>query len=335
MNNIKSHDVFVLSASTVDNIIEMEGTFPIEGGCSRFIRNTYPEAGGEGNILICFSRMGGRALPAGPLGNDYFGTFLKKVYEEEGIDTDYLYNIVDYRSPVANCIVADDGTHSFVSSLGYCKFAEDQEVMTILDKCKGFFVSGYFIANRNHGYFDLVIKLIRHAVQNGIEIFFDPGPLAGQIDKEVLDEVLRSSIIVSLNDEEAFSITGIEDVEEAAVRLSAITDALIVVKAGANGCFAISSSRPGKWYPGFDVMLCDTSGAGDSFIGALMYGWIKKWDIDTCLIFANAAGAVKASKLGTGRNVPTFDEMVKILENNGYSIPKECILEKKFIGLHL
>lgn len=333
-NKVVKYDVLLLTESTLDIILEIEGSFPILGGCTRRVKNTFLEPGGEGNILIMFSRMGGKILPVGPLGDDYYGTYLRNAYKKQGIDTSCLKTVKGFDTPVANCIIDEQGEHSFVSYLKGCEFVEEEEVAKLLEECGGLFVSGYHIVDADSAFFRLTLRLIDAAKKQGIPIFFDPGPLAGQMEQRALQKVLANSTVISLNNEEACSLTKCVDEETAAEKLAEQTNGVIVVKAGGQGCYVWFEGK-GKWYPGFQVKVVDTMGAGDSFLGALMYAWVKGFDMDTCFILANAAGAVKTAKFGTGTKVPTFDEMVAILERNGYNIPEVCKNVKKFVELKL
>ncbi|HWS28931.1 MAG TPA: carbohydrate kinase family protein [Clostridia bacterium] len=324
------YDVLFLTAPTVDVIIEMEGCFPIQGGCTRRVLKTYPEPGGPGNILIVFNRMGGNILPVGPIGEDYYGKYLLDAYHAEHIETGQLYVTQGYSTPVANCIIDKTGVHSFISTFGSCVFAKDEDVVALMDCCRGLCLSGYNLANDTRAFRYLSMELLRRAHALKREVFFDPGPLVGEIDPAIFFEVLRKSTVIALNDEEARIATGCTDPVDAASTLIRQTDALILVKAGARGCYATSSRRIGGWFPAFQVPLVDTTGAGDSFLGAFMYAWMKRWSIKACVTFGNAAGAVKASKFGTGTQVPTLGEMVEILEKNGYTIANICKETERF-----
>jgi sugar/nucleoside kinase (ribokinase family) len=63
---------------------------------------------------------------------------------------------------------------------------------------------------------------------------------------------------------------------------------------------------------GFEVEAVDTTGAGDVFHAAFIYGLIKNWDVAKILRFANAAAALKCTRMG-GRAVPTLEEMDSFL----------------------
>lgn len=327
-------DILFPTFPTVDNIIRMEGVFPIVGGTARRILETYKEPGAAGNILIVFSRMGGKALTVGPVGYDSEGDFLIEQYKAQGLTTEQIFRVEGYSTPVANCIIDEKGIHTFVSVIGFCEYSTPEHLLGLVDRCRAFCLSGYNLATDQTAGTKLTVNLLRKASQDGRIVFFDPGPLVGTVEPMVLEEVLQKSSVIVLNDEELEIITGISAVEEAAAALSCRTEAYIVAKAGSRGCYVCSAKEPeGRWYKGFTVPLVDTMGCGDSFLGAFMHGWLQGWDMTTCIVFANAAGAVKASKLGTGTKVPTFDEMVAILESNGYNVPSKCKEEKRFSNL--
>ncbi len=317
----KTYDILVLTASTVDMIIEMEGTFPVEGGCTRRIKASHPEPGGEGNLMIVCSRMGGKILPVGPLGNDPYGSWLIEAYREQGIETAYLKTAENYQTPVANCIIDENGTHSFISTIDSSMFVGWEKTTELMDICKGFYLCGYHLSDSKQPFCSLSMNLLRRASRLKREVFFDPGPLCRKIEPDILEEALKSATVIALNHEEAEALTGCADPAAASEILRRRTDALLLLKAGARGCYASSVGGEGRWYPGFRVPLVDTMGAGDSFLGAFVYAWLQKWDLATCVAWANAAGAAKTAKLGTGTQVPTFDEIVAILKKNGYNFP--------------
>lgn len=325
-------DCFIITASTVDNIIEMEGSFPIEGGTSRGVRDNYLEPGGEGNLIIAFSRMGGRILPCGPVGNDYYGSFLLSSFRNEGVDTKYLKPIAGYRSPIANCLIDNKGKHSFVSQLGGCSFAEDDELFAMLDEAKSFFLSGYFLSDPAHPYYDTSLKCLDFSFTHGKMIFFDPGPYVSKIRKDVIKYIMPRLTAAAFNEDEARELTGKSNPVEAIEIINSMMPAgLTIVKVGKDGCFAKRNGEAARRYPAFDVDVVDTCGCGDSFIAALMYALVNSWDDADAIVLANAVGSVMASKMGTGTKCPTFDEVVEILEMSGYTVSNNSKEEKRFL----
>ncbi len=331
----KPYGMFVLCASTVDNIIKLDGTFPIEGGITVTASDSQLEPGGEGNLIICFNRMGGKALPVGAVGtDDVYSDFMINAYTELGVETSCLKRIDGYRLPVANCIVDAEGRHTFLSYMPGVDFDSDENIMSKLELCQAYYMSGYYLA-KGHHFYDLALKIMHKANEYGIPVFFDPGPCLENASEELKKELLEHVDVFCMNEVEGKALTGIADPEKAAEYLKERTEALILMKYGARGCYVTAQGLAGKWYPGFKVRMVDTMGCGDSFLSTFMYGYLEGFDLDTCIILGNAAGAVKAAKFGTGRNVPTFDEVVTMLENNGYTVNETSKQTGRFTDLEL
>jgi sugar/nucleoside kinase (ribokinase family) len=69
--------------------------------------------------------------------------------------------------------------------------------------------------------------------------------------------------------------------------------------------------------PGYPVEARDATGAGDSFDGAVIYGYLKGLDLPALGTLANATGAAKVRKLGTGHNMPWPAEITEVLARYG------------------
>jgi sugar/nucleoside kinase (ribokinase family) len=68
---------------------------------------------------------------------------------------------------------------------------------------------------------------------------------------------------------------------------------------------------------GYPVDALDTTGAGDSLDAAVIDGFLRRLPLPALGTLANAVGAAKVQKLGTGRNMPTRDEVRAILKRFG------------------
>jgi len=64
------------------------------------------------------------------------------------------------------------------------------------------------------------------------------------------------------------------------------------------------------------VEVVDTTGAGDVYHGAYIYGLLKGWDMKTCMRFASATSALKCRVMGARAGIPTLDEINRLLEEN-------------------
>ena len=87
----------------------------------------------------------------------------------------------------------------------------------------------------------------------------------------------------------------------------------MALKLGGEGCHLISRDQS-THFPAYPVPAVDLTGAGDSFDGAIIYGFLQRLSLERLGTLANATGAAKVGKLGTGLNMPTADEIRAILD---------------------
>lgn len=65
--------------------------------------------------------------------------------------------------------------------------------------------------------------------------------------------------------------------------------------------------------PAFPVKAVDTTGAGDVFHGAYIYGILQKWPVEKILQFASWASAMKCQKIGGRAGIPTFEDALDLI----------------------
>jgi 5-dehydro-2-deoxygluconokinase len=65
--------------------------------------------------------------------------------------------------------------------------------------------------------------------------------------------------------------------------------------------------------PPLAIEVVNGLGAGDAFGGALCHGMLSGWDTERIIRFANAAGAIVASRLACAEAMPTSDEVEEFL----------------------
>jgi fructokinase len=87
---------------------------------------------------------------------------------------------------------------------------------------------------------------------------------------------------------------------------------LICVTLGAAGCLVYDRNAI-HLIPGFPVTLCDTVGSGDAFAAGFLHGYHRGWPILETARFANALGALVASRAGATPDW-SIDEVFKLLE---------------------
>lgn len=107
-------------------------------------------------------------------------------------------------------------------------------------------------------------------------------------------------------------------IEKSISYFSSLTDADLIVKNGAEGCniYTPLCARQQN-ISGFTVKVQNVLGAGDAFTAGLIYGLAQKWTLEKSARFANACGAIMVTKHGCANFMPTYDEVIKFIENHG------------------
>jgi 5-dehydro-2-deoxygluconokinase len=126
-------------------------------------------------------------------------------------------------------------------------------------------------------------------------------------------EAVASSTVVVGNLDEVEMATGTRDAREAARRLLAMGPELAIVKQGPRGVLGVRGLDSVE-VPPVEVEVVCGLGAGDAFGGAVCHGLLAGWDLARMLEFANAAGAIVASRLACADAMPSIEEVEDLME---------------------
>lgn len=111
------------------------------------------------------------------------------------------------------------------------------------------------------------------------------------------------------------------DIESSAIKVLNLGPKIAIITLGGEGCVVAYRDFQQKAktcrVPAFEVPVEDSTGAGDSFQGAFIYGILRGWEVENTAFFANACGALACTKIGA-RNMPTFEEIQEFLQKHGW-----------------
>jgi sugar/nucleoside kinase (ribokinase family) len=102
--------------------------------------------------------------------------------------------------------------------------------------------------------------------------------------------------------------TGLDGWKEGLLKVNEYTPGFTAVTLGEDGCAVVHEGRVVR-VPGFQIEPTDTTGAGDVFHGAFLYGLFQNWSVLRILRFANAAGALACTRIGARPSIPTLEEV--------------------------
>ena len=126
-------------------------------------------------------------------------------------------------------------------------------------------------------------------------------------------EALRHATVAVGNLDECEIATGVREPRACAQALLDAGVELAVVKQGPKGVLAVHRDGTTAEVPPVPVEVLNGLGAGDAFGGSLCHGLLAGWDLERSMRFANAAGALVASRLACSTAMPTESEVEDLL----------------------
>jgi 5-dehydro-2-deoxygluconokinase len=129
-----------------------------------------------------------------------------------------------------------------------------------------------------------------------------------------VEEALRHVTVAVGNSDECAIAVGETDPQRAADALLDRGPELVIVKQGPRGVLAKTREETVE-VPPYHVEVVNGIGAGDGFGGALCYGLLEGWSLERTVRFANAAGAIVASRRECSTAMPTTAEVDELMRS--------------------
>jgi 5-dehydro-2-deoxygluconokinase len=270
--------------------------------------------GSATNVAVAAARNGRRAAVITKVGDDGFGRFCRGAVAAFGIDPRYIGVHPTLRTPLAFCEIhpPDDFPLLFYRE----PRAPDLE-LTVDDLDRPAIESAGVVWTTGTG---LSVEPSRTATltalswrpEDAITVHdLDHRPMCWTSEAEAGDfgreAVARASVAVG-NRSEASVVVGDGAPEELARRLLDLGVRLAIVKLGPEGVLAMTRSET-VIVPPIPVDVVNGLGAGDAFGGALVHGLLAGWPLARIMRYANAAGAIVASRLGCADDMPRGEEI--------------------------
>lgn len=287
---------------------------------------TRAAGGAPANVAGTVAKLGLPSRFVTKLGKDAFGDCIVDTLKESGIDTSCIVRDGQYETSLAFVSLQQDGNREFSF---YRKNSADLQYSVqdipenILDGCgMVHFCSVDLVESpmkQAHR------KLIEMAHEKGIPVCFDPNLRFSLWDdceklRDTVREFLPLAEVVKISDEELEFICGSNDINEALKFLLQGRTECVIYTMGGDGAAAYTGNSS-AYDKGFKVDVVDTTGAGDSFIGAMEYqmlrdgishpGDLTREELERYLRFANAYAAYTTTQVGALSSLADSEEMRK------------------------
>jgi sugar/nucleoside kinase (ribokinase family) len=281
---------------------------PAPGGMSLVDSITLTTGGNVSNTGIAMAKLGQRVAAAGMVGADILGKAVLQKLELEGLDTSAVFESDAAQTSATVVAVEPGGERVFYHTPGPTPLLDAD----LFRKCLPLFQWCSFV---QVGYFGLLPGLTAdlpalfeelRSVAPRTRIALDTvNPPA---DAQLLWPILPHLDLFAPSRTEAQALTGeTEAPKMAAAFREHMKTGLIGIKLDAEGCY-LDDGPTRVTVPAAKITVVDTTGAGDTWFGALMTALMKGMPLEPAGRFANRAAADCCTALGASAGVRTFED---------------------------
>ncbi|WP_428864875.1 carbohydrate kinase family protein [Clostridium sediminicola] len=285
--------------------------------------------GAPANVLAMHSKLGGKTAFIGKVGHDKFGYFLKSVIEESNIDSKGLVMAKDVHTTLAFVHLSEQGerSFSFYRKPGADMMLTKEEInKDLIENCKVFHFGSVSLTDEPCK--SATIDAVIYAKDNDRIISYDPNYRPAlwkdsSVAKEEILKIMPLADIVKISEEEMEFLFDETDVEKCVKFIKNMGASLVLISMGDKGSY-YSNEKGSGFIDAFKMNSIDTTGAGDAFLGAILYRLrcktlkeiktMKKDELDDILLFANAAGGITTTKKGAIPAMPNEETIRNIIK---------------------
>jgi 5-dehydro-2-deoxygluconokinase len=275
--------------------------------------------GSATNVAVAAARLGRSTAVISRTGNDPFGEYCRQALKEFGVDDRWVTPVAAYPTPVTFCeIFPPDNFPLYFYRLPKAPDLEIRAEELDLDAVREahvFWITGTGLCEEPSR--SATLAALGARARSGITIFdLDWRPMFWKDPAEArgyYTQALKHVTVAVGNLDECEVATGLREPMACARALLDAGVELAVVKQGPKGVLAVHRDGTVAEVPPVPVEVVNGLGAGDAFGGSLVHGLLAGWQLERIMRYANAAGALVASRLACSSAMPTETEVEDLL----------------------
>lgn len=322
---LRSIQVVGLGVSGIDILVSVDG-FPKPDDKVRTTSVSALGGGNAANALTAVRRLGVPCSLISKVGNDMYGAAVLKELQGDGIDTSrvvvkdevntsFTYIIVDSKSQTRTCIATAsneellvvevheemlngasilvlDGRHT-LAALQLAKLAKKKGIPILLD------------VERDRPYIRDLLPFADYIITNSVYPFVFSRDASGKVDamQRLLEACNAKFVITTLGSSGSIMVRR-EGKREKGIGVNMVVQSKIVKRRENSVSYEVIECP--KW-PVQDIV--DTTGAGDAFIGGIIYGIVTKMDMERMMCLASRVAAAKIGGVGARTALPRREDI--------------------------
>lgn len=309
----KKYDVVSVGLQCIDIVSSRVGNDILQRDLT-IVDSVQLGLGGDAlNQAVVLSRLGARAAVMGVVGNDSLGDVLLDALAKKGVDV--LAKRADVNTTISIVLPDENGERHFIyqpsSNHELCYRHIDEAA---LGDTAFLSIGGCMSLPKLDG--EDTLRLLHLAHNSGARTAIDFKVSSPEFDRQMIRDTLKAVDYVLPSEWEASVLTGERaDPMRMAEGLHDLGAKNCIIKLGENGCYVSADGYEGR-IPAYACRCIDTTGAGDTFVGAFLYAMVQGWSIERCARFANAAGSIAVEHPGANDAIQSLRQVLSRMEES-------------------
>nr|WP_054690708.1 ribokinase [Fructilactobacillus florum] len=292
--------IVVVGSTNVDKVLNVE-KYALPGETLAIDSYQQSHGGGKGaNQAIAAVRSGADTTFITKLGRDEDAEMMLKGFQQDHMNVDHVIMTDQSQTGKAYITVDQSGQNSIYVYGGANMALSPDDVIAHREALAK--------ADRVIAQLEIpipaIIAAFKIAKENGVQTILNPAPA-----KEIPEELLHLTDIITPNETEAQTLTGLEVKDEVsmldnALKFFAQGIKMVIITVGDKGSF-YATPESHAFIPAFKVKAVDTTAAGDTFIGALASQLeLDNSNIREAMLYANHASSLTVQVAGAQNSIP-------------------------------
>ncbi|QDT91052.1 carbohydrate kinase family protein [Gimesia algae] len=293
-------DVVGLGTVVVDHLVLLSH-HPAQDAKTNIISDAYQIGGPVPTAQVLLSRLGKQCAFIGSWGDDQYGPLIAEELAAENLDLSGSRQLPGTRSGYAQVWIDESASTRTIACYRPEHWLQPVDLdESILQQARAVHLDGWPQAT--------CLRAAQVAQQSGAKVCLDAGSL-----KPGMEELIPYLNVMNCPRRFITEYLDTDDIHAAGQELLQQGPELVTITDGVNGAWLFTESTR-LHCAALPVLSLDTTGAGDVFSGALLYGILEDWPVERTLKFASITAALKCERLGNRDALPTLAEINAVLQ---------------------
>lgn len=304
MDTKKKNKIFVLGSYAAGMTAACEN-FPRTGQTVRGLDFQILYGGKGSNQAVAAARLGGQVTFCTCIGCDSLGDDAVKMFTREGVNAEYVKRTDKKTTGVGIVMLDKKGDNEIVICLG----ANDVFSAEDVDNLEKAIAESDVLLVQLEFNLEAVVRAVELAYKHHVKVILNPAPY-----QQLPDSVLKKVSLITPNETEAQEMAGVSSFDlKIPGLLFSRYHCPVVVTLGSRGAYIKTADFEGM-VPPYPLDPIDTTGAGDTFSGALAVAVSEGRPLKDAVWFATKAAALSVTKKGVVEAIPTRKEVDDLKE---------------------